>query len=413
MDRIAGLRWCVMSLGMLIAASAQAQTAVGRTDGEASVAATGSARYSIPLSLPPGTNGLAPALAITYDSRSGNGLLGVGFRLAGLSRIHRCARTFAQDGAVGAVALDVSDRFCLDGQRLRLTAGTYGYAGSQYQTEVETFVRVTAIGTAGGGPASFRAEGRDGRIYEYGMTADARVEGTLSATPREWALNRIRDRDGNYLDVFYTEDAANGSHRPSAIQYTGNLQTGAVPYYSVFFTYESRPPLDVPYALHAGGVVSDLQRLDRIDVYHGPTGRTVRSFDLTYDASATTGRGRRPSRSCGSALPFRRPGARAEDGRPSPPAWAAALCGTDASCRWPWECTHASPAAADRSCPSATDGSPPGSPRPHLRIVPPPRCARRRRRENPAPRGRQHILTVHAVVQGIEPKSRLVFRVTV
>jgi len=281
-----------MSLGVLIASSAQAQTVVGRTDGEASVAATGSARYSIPLSLPPGTHGLAPALAITYDSHSGNGLLGVGFRLAGLSRIHRCPRTIAQDGAVGAVALGASDRFCLDGQRLRLTAGTYGSSGSQYRTEVETFVRVTAIGTAGSGPASFRAEGRDGRIYEYGATADSRVEGTLSTTPREWALNRIRDRDGNYLDVSYAEDSANGSHRPYAIQYSGNLQTGAAPYYTVFFTYESRPPLDVPYAFHAGGVVSDLQRLDRIDVHHGPTGRTIRSFDLTYEASGATGRGR-------------------------------------------------------------------------------------------------------------------------
>ena len=100
MDRIAGLRWCVMLLGALVAASAQAQAVVGRTDGVASVAATGSARYSIPLSLPPGTKGLAPALAITYDSRSGNGLLGVGFRLTGLSRIQRCARTLAQDGYV-------------------------------------------------------------------------------------------------------------------------------------------------------------------------------------------------------------------------------------------------------------------------------------------------------------------------
>ncbi len=281
-----------MSLGALIAASAQAQAVAGRTDGEASVAATGSARYSIPLSLPPGTNGLAPALAITYDSNSGNGLLGVGFRLTGLSKIHRCARTLAQDGFVGAVALGVSDGLCLDGRRLRLTAGTYGYAGSQYQTEVETFARVTAIGTAGSGPASFRVEQRDGLVYEYGMTADSRVESTLSATPHAWALNRIRDRDGNYLDVSYAEDSANGSHRPYAIQYTGNLATGAAPYYTVFFTYESRPALDVPYAFHAGGVVSDLQRLDRIEVYHGPTGRTVRSFDLTYGTPGATGRGR-------------------------------------------------------------------------------------------------------------------------
>ena len=292
MNRIAGLRWCVTLLGALIAASAQAQAVVGRTDGVASVAATGSARYSIPLSLPPGTKGLAPALAITYDSRSGNGLLGVGFRLTGLSRIQRCARTLAQDGYVAGVALAASDALCLDGQRLRLTAGTHGYAGSQYQTEVETFARVTAIGTAGSGPASFRVERRDGLVYEYGTTADSRIESTLSTTAREWALNRIRDRDGNYLDVFYTEDSANGSYRPYAIQYTGNLQTGAAPYYTVFFTYESRPPLDVPYALHAGGVVSDLQRLDRIDVYHGPTGRTVRSYDLTYGTPGATGRGR-------------------------------------------------------------------------------------------------------------------------
>jgi len=292
MNGIAGLRWCVMSFGVLIVASAQAQTAVGRTEGEASVATTGSARYSIPLSLPPGTNGLAPALAITYDSRMGNGALGVGFRLTGLSRIQRCARTLAQDGTVGAVALDLSDRFCLDGQRLRLTAGSHGYAGSQYQTEVESFARVTAIGTAGSGPASFRVERRDGLIYEYGMTADSRVEATLSTTPREWALNRIRDRDGNYLDVYYTEDSANGTHRPYAIQYTGNLQTGAAPYYTVFLTYESRPALDVPYAFHAGGTVSEMQRVDRIDVYHGPTGRLVRSFDLMYGTSDVTGRGR-------------------------------------------------------------------------------------------------------------------------
>ena len=120
MKSIAGLRCSVMVLGVLASAFAQAQGIVGRTAGEASVSATGAARYTIPLTLPPGTNGLAPALAVTYDSRSGNGLLGVGFRLTGLSAIQRCGNTLAQDGRLGAVALDSADRFCLDGQRLRL-----------------------------------------------------------------------------------------------------------------------------------------------------------------------------------------------------------------------------------------------------------------------------------------------------
>ena len=326
MNGIAGLRWCVMSLGLLVVASAQAQTAVGRTEGEASVATTGSARYSIPLALPPGTNGLAPALAITYDSHSGNGLLGVGFRLTGLSKIQRCARTIAQDGSVGPVAVNGTDRFCLDGQKLRLTSGTYGYAGSRYQTEVETFARVTAIGTAGNGPASFRVERRDGLIYEYGATADSRVEATLNATAREWALNRVRDRDGNFFDIVYAEDPAAGAHRPAFIAYGGNLHTGAAPYYRLQLSYESRPARDVPYAFHAGSVVSHPLRLDRIDVLHVGTGRAVHSFDLGYDVTGATGRSRLATlQECGSDACF----------APTRFAWTSAPAGWNGSATMP------------------------------------------------------------------------------
>lgn len=292
MNRIAGLRWCALSLVALLVTPLQGQTLVGRTDGEAGVSASGAARYTIPLRLPPGTNGLAPSLAITYDSRGGNGLLGVGFHLAGLSAIRRCGSTLAQDGTLAAVALTSSDRFCLDGHRLRLTAGTYGAAGSQYQAEVETFARVTAIGTVDTGPASFRVERSDGLIHEYGATNDSRVESAGSTTPREWALSRIRDRDGNYADVVHAEDPAAGTHRPLRIDYTGNLLTGAMPYYSIRFAYESRPANDQPAVYIAGGRASEPMRLDRIDVVHIATGRVVRSFDLTYAAPGATGRSR-------------------------------------------------------------------------------------------------------------------------
>ncbi len=292
MNRVAGSRWCVMSLGVLLGALAQAETTVGRTEGDAGVSPTGAARYTIPLTLPPGTHGLAPSLAITYDSRGGNGLLGVGFRLSGLSQISRCGNTLAQDGKLGAVALDWSDRFCLDGLRLRLTTGSYGAAGSQYQTEVETFARVTALGSAGVGPASFRVERRDGLIYEYGATDDSRVESSGSTTAREWAVNRIRDRDGNYADVVYAEGSTSGEHRPLRIDYAGNLLTGAAPYYSVRFVYELRPSVDVPTRYVAAGVLSEPRRLDRIDVVQITTGRIVRSFDLAYAAPGATGRSR-------------------------------------------------------------------------------------------------------------------------
>ena len=169
-------------LGLCASAVSQAQATVGRTVGAASVSATGAAQYAVPLAVPPGTNGLAPELAIVYDHRSGNGLLGVGFRLAGFSAIRRCGRTIAQDGAAAAVGLDAQDRLCLDGQRLRLTSGAYGQQGSQYQTEVETFSRVTAFGTAGTGPAWFQVERRDGLVYQYGATNDSRIESQGSTT---------------------------------------------------------------------------------------------------------------------------------------------------------------------------------------------------------------------------------------
>jgi RHS repeat-associated protein len=276
---------------MCVSIAAQAQTAVGRIEGQASVSSTGAAQYSVPLAVPPGTNGLAPELAIVYDHRSGNGLLGVGFRLAGFSAIRRCGGTIAQDGAMSAVGLDAADRFCLDGQRLRLTSGAYGQAGSQYQTEVESFSRVTANGTAGTGPAWFQVERRDGLIYEYGATDSSRIESTGSGTPREWALNRIRDRSGNYVDFVYAEDVAAGSYRPSRIDYTGNVGAGVAPYYSVRFTYETRGSGDQPAGYVGGGLVQEYNRLVRVDTQH-TSGTVLRSYVLSYQSDPNGGRSR-------------------------------------------------------------------------------------------------------------------------
>ena len=45
--------------------------------------------YSYPIQLPPGLGGLTPSLSLEYNSMGGNSLLGMGFRLGGLSAITR------------------------------------------------------------------------------------------------------------------------------------------------------------------------------------------------------------------------------------------------------------------------------------------------------------------------------------
>src|ERR1700678_1142859 len=95
--------------------------ATGRTVGHFAVSPTGSAQYSIPIWAPKGPHGVQPHIALSYDSQQGNGYVGVGWAVSGLSSIYRCNLTIAQDGTAAPVALATSDGYCMDGQRLRLT----------------------------------------------------------------------------------------------------------------------------------------------------------------------------------------------------------------------------------------------------------------------------------------------------
>jgi hypothetical protein len=116
----------------------------GRTQGSFGVSPSGAATYNIPIWTPPGPNGLTPSISLNYNSQSGNGLLGVGWNLNATLSIERCARTKHQDSEAAAPDLSVNDRFCINGNRLRVSSGTYGAAGSVYFTEIADYSRTTA-----------------------------------------------------------------------------------------------------------------------------------------------------------------------------------------------------------------------------------------------------------------------------
>ncbi|MCC7490481.1 MAG: VCBS repeat-containing protein, partial [Gammaproteobacteria bacterium] len=284
---------------VLLIVGGRADAAVGRTPGRFAVDDSGAASYTLSLWSPPGVAGVGPQLALVYHSRSGNGRLGVGWGLAGLSAITRCPRTWAQDaGAPGPVELSAQDRFCLDGQRLRQASGsTYGADGTTYRTEIERFARITSRGTQGSGPAWFQVETRDGLIYEYGNTEDSRIEagGGSGTTVASWALNAIRDRaggptTGNTVKFVYTEDSGNGTYRIARIEYPLTAAGGG-PYYQVDFAYEAANRPDVLSGYAAGYPWLESKRLDRIDIrQYGAA--VLRSYDLAWETAPTTGRSR-------------------------------------------------------------------------------------------------------------------------
>lgn len=289
-------KWCMVAacavLASVLASSvnlACSATLVGSVGGEFDVSSTGASMYTIPITLPPGTAGVQPKLAITYSSQSGNGILGMGWSVSGLSAISRCKSTIAQDGQAGAITLTASDRFCLDGQRLVLVRGTsYGAVGAEYRTEIETFSKVVSYDGIAGSPAYFKIWTKSGQIIEYGNTQDSRLAWQVSGPALSWAANKVTDTVGNYITFSYSLDRVKGEQHISHIDYTGNGPAALNPYSAVDFLYEARP--DGSFGYNAGFPIQQTQRLAHIRTSTG--GATVMDYAFTYEAGTTTGRSR-------------------------------------------------------------------------------------------------------------------------
>ena len=139
---------------------------------------------------------------------------------------------------------------------------------------------------AGNGPAYFIVEQKSGLTFEYGNSADSRIESVGQTTARAWALNKVRDRSGNEMVFSYTEDTTNGSFRISGIQYTQNINAAVSAHYQVAFVYESVPVGEVDTAYLANSKIKRVTRIDRIDVFNDSA--LVRRYDFTFESSLSS-----------------------------------------------------------------------------------------------------------------------------
>jgi len=255
---------------------------------------------------------MQPDISLSYDSGSGIGPLGVGWSLGGLDAITRCNLTVAQDTTPAPVQLVASDGYCINGNRLRLTGGAYGTAGSTYQTEIADFSQITAVGntTSGGvntGPASFTVQGRNGLTYYYGLTdsngngANSQALAWGNSTALSWFLSKIVDRSGNNLVIDYLPQAGpsptpptialSGTTVPAKILWTP-VTAGSSSYtYTMQFNYSPSPnaPQSSINKFVAGTPVVNAELLTSIEILIGTT-TVVKDYFLTYQASPLTER---------------------------------------------------------------------------------------------------------------------------
>src|SRR5712692_3738905 len=314
-----------LGLGLLPLSAFAVTAPVGVTPGTFAVNQNGGATYTIPLTVPPGTAGMVPRLALSYDKQVQNDLLGIGWSVSGLSLIRRCGRTIALDGMKGGVNYNADDRFCLDGQRLvAIKTGVndpvYGTDGTEYHTEKESFSKIISYGAIPypnntTGPSYFKVLMKNGTVVEYGNTPDSKIEAAGKSIVRLWALNKIQDTKGNYLTISYFKDTGatgTGEYRPTRIDYTGNANASPTlsPYNSVRFVYATRP--DIVPRYEGGSIIKTTQLLtnvqtctttatDTTNVQTCPSTALVRDYRLAYDNNGAVGQSRLTSiTECGS-----------------------------------------------------------------------------------------------------------------
>ena len=254
---------------------------VGGTNGAFNVSATGGATYSIPIEVPQGIGGLHPNLSITYNSQSGNGLVGWGCNVSGLSAITRTPKTIYHDDAAQGVNYQADDAYMLDGQRLILSSGTPGEEGAIYYPESNPFTKVIIHGTYSSTVPTtwFEVLASNGMIYHYGSTDIGCQSYSLGNATKihAWYLTHVEDVHGNYMDYSYHKWEL--SMYPHSITYGNNKYEPNNLQNTVSFNYEYRNDIQ-PFII--GGIKGKMnRRLSYITVFTGAN--LYRMYEMRYD----------------------------------------------------------------------------------------------------------------------------------
>ena len=269
---------------------------VGALGGVVDVGAMGAAIYSIPIEVPQGINGMQPSLSITYNSQAGNGLLGWGWDITGLSSIERTGKTRYHDGVVGTVTMDdKNDRLVLDGVRLIKVAD---YSDSiEYKTEQDGMSKIMAyyawlpsMGKENTEPlftiSHFKIWKADGYVLEYGGSDNSRL--TLqNSGPKAfgWHLSRMTDRNGNSVVFHYNKSASTGEIYISSIDYTEHSENGTVikePGFTVDFYYRSGYTQDYDFKYEAGNILQKRKLLDHISINNNESDTELEAYSFKY-----------------------------------------------------------------------------------------------------------------------------------
>jgi RHS repeat-associated protein len=174
--------------------------------------ATGSAKFSIPIPLPPGRSGFGPELTLNYDSAMGNGPFGFGWHLGlpsitrrtdrGLPRYDDRADTFLIAGAEDLVPV-LNAAGAIDDDE----ASVQDYVIRRYRPRVEGLFSRIERWTHRDGDTHWRSISPDNVLTVYGKTDAHRIHDPIDPSRVfTWLVSESRDVKGNAIIFDYKSE---------------------------------------------------------------------------------------------------------------------------------------------------------------------------------------------------------------
>lgn len=263
---------------------------------------TGTANFSVPLSIPRGRNGFQPQLVLSYSSGNGNGLFGMGWQLSVPDVRRKTSR--------GVPRYTTDDVFLLSGEEdLVPVSGAHpGPVAFRPRTE-RSFARIERFRDAV--QDFWEVRGRDGTVSRYGTRrpADAPPDwfdpavikrpGTGAERVHCWRLAQSRDAFGNLVRYLYAErDTGTAADLPhqwdqpllTHIEYADQDSPTRGSRFAVRITFFYEPRPDPFSEYRAGFECRTSRRCTRIRVETDTdVVRAVREYRFGYTAAVGNG----------------------------------------------------------------------------------------------------------------------------
>ncbi len=253
---------------------------VGTLLGSLGVSPTGAAKYTIPIEVPPGINGMTPEIGFVYNSRGGDGIMGKGWGFGGLSAISRTANTYYFNDYPKEVNF-AGDQLTLDGKKMIKV----NQQANEYRFEVDDMTKIikTSMKSNLRDGIKYVAYTKAGLIKTYGGSDESHLIYNNNANAAlMYYLSSIEDQFGNYIHYNYSQNIEMGTVYLESITYANdfvidfeyeNLSNALTK--TVYFTYGAQSNDYYQY--------KNNKRLTKIVIRQGSN--EIRSYNLNYNIS--------------------------------------------------------------------------------------------------------------------------------